>query len=198
MLSKFLGLIIALFFLAGEAAADTVYFKNGRKTEGRVVHEDKDRIELDVGFGSIWFQRQGILKIEKSTPAELDVDFQKHNQIFVNSTLNGKVKCTLLLDTGASIVLLSKKLGERLGVKMDNPRYFIEAQVADGRKVRAYYVKLDSLKVQELEATGVDAAILVDEAPGELNFKDGLLGMSFLGRYSTRIDYAKKKLIIET
>ena len=48
-----------------------------------------------------------------------------------------------------------------------------------------------------IEAKDVEATILLQDPPEKASFEDGLLGMSFLGRYKTHVDYSGKKFIIE-
>ena len=58
-----------LFFLI-EAYADTVYLKNGQSLEGLINKEDKDAVELNVGYGTVIFKTNEIERIYRSTPQE--------------------------------------------------------------------------------------------------------------------------------
>lgn len=75
---------------------------------------------------------------------------RESGHIFVQARINDKVPAELLLDTGASFVLLSNEIGRRLGVDKDKRKSIVKMQVADGRQVDAQYVLLESLKVQGL------------------------------------------------
>lgn len=134
----------------------------------------------------------------KSDPSEISVNFvDGHNSMLVDCMINTDTRATLLIDTGASICMLSKKLGEALKIDTSDPRYLSKVQVADGSFVPAYYTKLKSLRIQHVEAKDVEAAVLLQDLPANVSFKDGLLGMSFLGRYKAHVDYSAKKFIIE-
>ena len=109
--------------------------------------------------------------------------------------LNEKVEVSLVLDTGASIMMLRKDVVEKLGMDLDNVKPDMQAQLADGRKVDAKHIILESVKVQDSQAQNVDAAVLLDEAG--ITFGDGLLGMSFLNRFNFKVDQKEKKLILE-
>ena len=85
----------------------------------------------------------------------------------------------------------------KIGIDTSDPQYQTKVQVASGSFVPAFYTKLQSLKIQQIEAKDVDAVVLLQDLPADISFKDGLLGMSFLGRYSTHVDYSRKKFIIE-
>lgn len=134
-------------------------------------------------------------KEESLKPKEVLVS-RKDGHIFVQARLNDKIPAELLLDTGASFVLLSNEIGKKLGVDKDKKKSIIKMQVADGRQVNAQYILLESLKVQGVEAKKVDAAVLLDDAAG-INFKDGLLGMSFLKNFNFKIDQSNNRITLE-
>ncbi len=234
MVKALLLTLILLVVWLPDAAADTLYFKNGRKAEGLVVSEEGDSVVLNVGAGVIKVKKVELLRVERS-PAEdtealkfkwqaqkdenekkilernkqrarapetekVKVD-SKDGQITVKATINGRTSATLVLDTGATQVLLSKKTAKKLGITLKGDKDkenkdVIQVTVADGRKVKAQKVRLASLEVQGIKALNVDAAVLLDEKSGK-HFEDGLLGMSFLSRYIFRVDYARKELLLE-
>ena len=132
---------------------------------------------------------------ESLKPKEVLVS-RESGHIFVQARLNDKVPVELLLDTGASFVLLSSEIGRRLGVDKDKRKSIVKMQVADGRQVDAQYMILDSVKIQGVEAKNVDAAVLLDNAEG-INFKDGLLGMSFLKKFNFKIDQSNNRITLE-
>jgi len=110
--------------------------------------------------------------------------------------LNNKVDTTMVLDTGASLILLTRDVAEKLGYNLDRLRPNMKVQVADGRTVDAARIILDSVKVENSEAERVEASVLMEEK-GNFGFEDGLLGMSFLKRFNFKIDLKEKKLILE-
>lgn len=136
----------------------------------------------------------------KKEAAPKEVSFNKESgHVIVKALLNKKINATLVVDTGASGVLLSKSIGDKLGVMTDkstgqeNPT--IQLTLADGRKTEAQFVVLKSVKVQDAEAYDVEAAILRDDKVGVAY--DGLLGMSFLNRFNFKFDNKQEKLILE-
>jgi predicted aspartyl protease len=52
------------------------------------------------------------------------------------------------------------------------------------------------VKVENVEAEDVPAAVLT-EAITRPGYEDGLLGMSFLNRFTFKVDYNSGKLILE-
>jgi clan AA aspartic protease (TIGR02281 family) len=127
---------------------------------------------------------------------------QESGHLVVSAVLNKNVNTALLVDTGASVMVLSKSIGNKLGLinKLNKPgakeNPTVELTVADGRKVSAQYVILESVKVEEVEAEDVEAAILLEDN-NETSAFDGVLGMSFLKRFNFKFDNKQGKLILE-
>jgi clan AA aspartic protease (TIGR02281 family) len=139
------------------------------------------------------------LKKERLTkerePKRLDI-LQELGHIIVNATLNKKTAVQLLLDTGASVIVLSYNIGKRLGIDSYAGGNIVQLQMGDGRIINAKYILLESVNVQGVEADNVGAAVLLEDTP-DMAFKDGVLGMSFLNRFNFKIDQSKKQLILE-
>ncbi|MCM8801645.1 MAG: TIGR02281 family clan AA aspartic protease [Candidatus Omnitrophica bacterium] len=115
----------------------------------------------------------------------------KEKGILVDCLLNGTVKAKLMVDTGASLVILSKQIAQRLG--LDTSKERIPLILADGRKTEANPVILESIKVGDLELKNVSCAVLDRVSSPE----DGLLGMSFLENFLLSLDVKKNRLILE-
>ncbi len=110
----------------------------------------------------------------------------------VEVQINGNIKANLMVDTGASIVILSEPLGERLGVKNNKDFPSMSFNTAGG-KVESPLFVLQSLKIGEAEVFGLEAST-------NPNFKgavDGLLGMSFLGEFKVEIDRENSKMLLK-
>ena len=89
--------------------------------------------------------------------------------------LNG-VAMAMLVDTGASTVVLRPVDAQRLGVDIDKLRYNVPVQTANGTTYAAQ-IKLKRVAVGAIAFTEIDALV---SKPGAL--RDSLLGMSFLNR----------------
>ncbi|MDP2929628.1 MAG: retropepsin-like aspartic protease [Candidatus Omnitrophota bacterium] len=117
--------------------------------------------------------------------------------IVVEVLLNNKVKVNLVLDTGASIIALSPKVGEELGIDLsDVKKDIMEMRLADGSKTAAKAIMLDSVKVQDVEVKNVKAAIMLDQVPA-IGVTEGLLGMSFLSKFNLKTDFKTMKMSLE-
>jgi aspartyl protease family protein len=93
----------------------------------------------------------------------------------VRAQING-VPMTMLVDTGASTIVLKPADAQRLGIDIDRLRYSVPVQTANGTTYAAH-VRLRSLTVGPINLNDVEALVA---RPGAL--KENLLGMSFLSR----------------
>ena len=117
------------------------------------------------------------------------------NQIIVEAILNGFARARLVVDTGATITLLTGPIAERLGMPYGQEgKAAYEILLADGSKTLAQPVILESVRVGEAEVKGVEAAVIDTDSIGGT---DGLLGMSFLNNFVIRLDNQTSKLILE-
>ena len=100
-----------------------------------------------------------------------------HETVFLAKVqINEKEAGTFIVDTGATLVVLSQKLANRLQLDLNGAPLFL-AQTANGVSAGTGVV-LDHVAVQGLHANHVPAAIV--DGLGSI---DGLLGMSFLTRF---------------
>lgn len=84
-----------------------------------------------------------------------------------------------LVDTGATMVRISRQDAQRLGIDYTKGEQGYSI-VADGRRVQSWRIKLDSVSVGSIVLYNVDATV------GEGSVGFGLLGMSFLSRTEMR------------
>jgi len=115
--------------------------------------------------------------------------------IVLDCLLNNKTKATLVLDTGATYVMIRKNIAEKLGIDVYNLPINQTLSLANGQQVAGKYFILDSVKINGIEAKNIEAVVLLDEDI-DLGFSDGLLGISFLERFNFQIDYKNNKLIL--
>jgi clan AA aspartic protease (TIGR02281 family) len=120
----------------------------------------------------------------------------ERGQISVETLLNRKVKATLILDTGASLLVIKQSVAKQLGLDAAAIKEDIKLKLADGRESIAKHAVLASVSVQGVEAQNVDVAILAADVQDPY-LKDGLLGMTYLKNFSFKIDQKNKKLILE-
>lgn len=93
-----------------------------------------------------------------------------------------------ILDTGASMVAISEALAKRAGVDYDGAPQ-VTVRTANGVK-RARAVVLGRVELQGVSASHVDAAVVDTLGPDV----DGLLGLSFLSRFTVRVSQAEGRV----
>ena len=148
--------------------------------------------EMEDGPGTAWLHDVG------NRLAGLEGDFatvrvplrQDGRRTIVSARLNDQVEATLLLDTGASVVTISKAIAQRLGLSYD-PAAPLQVTLADGSQSAGYPVVLRSVAVGEARLEDVQAVVLARPPAPDL---DGLLGMSFLKAFSMTHDGASNRL----
>jgi clan AA aspartic protease (TIGR02281 family) len=114
------------------------------------------------------------------------------NSYFVDTKFNGYTTEKLLIDTGASLTILSKNLAHRLGIGRLDDRPKILVSTAGGRSwIRL--VRLDSVEVSGAVAEDVVVGVS-SELPPSLS---GLLGMTFLGDFVYQMDAPSGRLLLK-
>ncbi|MFQ5450970.1 MAG: TIGR02281 family clan AA aspartic protease [Nitrospinaceae bacterium] len=109
----------------------------------------------------------------------------------VETLLNNSVKARLMVDTGASLVILSDKLARKLGHRAGYGSPEIPFTTAGGM-VWMPILALDTLRVGDAKGQMVEAGI--NTQLGEL---DGLLGMSFLSDFKVEMDQTHSRMILK-
>ena len=115
--------------------------------------------------------------IHRSAPSSnssvtLQADTRGH--FMTKGQINGGSSVDMLVDTGASVIAIPASDARRLGINYKNGRIG-RANTANG-PVTVYIVKLDSVKIGDVELNQVEAMIQEEGLPFTL------LGMSFLNR----------------
>lgn len=98
---------------------------------------------------------------------------------WLTGSVNGQ-SVPFLVDTGATSVALNEAQARRLNIDFRVEGQPLTVNTASGT-VRGWRVKLDRVKVGDLEVLGVEAVVLEGGSPTE-----ALLGMSFMNRVSWR------------
>ncbi len=116
-------------------------------------------------------------RTEAQTDGERAVRIKRRpdGHFIARTELNG-FALAMLVDTGASTVVLKPADAQKLGIDIERLRYSVPVQTANGTTYAAP-VKLKRVKVGPIQFNEVDALV---SKPGAL--RDSLLGMSFLNR----------------
>ena len=116
-------------------------------------------------------------RADTQTDGDRAVRIQRRSDghFLARTELNG-FAMTMLVDTGASTVVLKPADAQRLGIDTERLRYSVPVQTANGTTYAAS-IKLKRVAVGPIQFTEIDALVA---KPGTL--RDSLLGMSFLNR----------------
>jgi aspartyl protease family protein len=120
-----------------------------------------------------------VLRADIRTEGERSVKFRRRQDgtYVVPAEANG-VPIKMLVDTGASWVVLTAEDGRRMGFDLEDLRYTVPVQTANGT-IYAASVRLRTLTVGKISINDVDA-LVAKRGP----LRENLLGLSFLNRLS--------------
>jgi clan AA aspartic protease (TIGR02281 family) len=128
------------------------------------------------------YMTKGRCAAETRGSAEVFSVARPNDTINLPVTING-VRGTLVLDTGATFVSLTNSFAQKAGVELDQGsivRLRTANGIVDGKRGRAQTIQLRSLLAKDVP--------IVVQAGGYGAGIDGLLGMSFLSRFTVNID----------
>ena len=99
------------------------------------------------------------------------------------AVFNGRAERMAIVDTGAGIMAITRKLARALGYKPENlPRSWI---ITSAGKLKVPMVTLDSVRIGGAEARKVRAAVIDFEGRGPVS---AVIGMSFLSAFVMEVD----------
>lgn len=115
--------------------------------------------------------------------------------VMVPTYVNGQGPFDFVLDTGASVTVLSTELAKSLGIQNGETKEGMGA----GGKVEVTMSKVESLAVgtyeqKDMQVAVVDFASLGKYCEGGLK---GVVGYNFLKKYSVTVDYLGRVLRLE-
>jgi aspartyl protease family protein len=131
-------------------------------------------------------QAQSTTDARTSRTVKLDGDSRGHFR--VDARIDGRT-IDLLVDTGASLVVINESTASRLGIFPRRSDYIGVSQTANGVSKFAP-VRLNRVEVNGITVWDVQAAVKPDEA-----LRTNLLGMSFLSR--VKWSYDRGRLVLE-
>lgn len=162
-----------------------------RALQGSLAKQTKRAARQDGAYYA-WFEDQ-LREMGGDFKSETVAVQREGQALFVKAVINGKTTGRFIVDTGATTTLLYREFAESLGLPDQAQIGEATTQVADGRKMKAKLVTLDSIAVGQSRVKNSVAAVVPVPSPGF----DGLLGMSFLSHFVMRIDSANNQLILD-
>lgn len=120
--------------------------------------------------------------LDEFVTADAKVTFDgRHHR--VQARLNHRATGTFMLDSGASVVTLSRAAAQRAGIDLQQMEP-TSVTLADGRDIDAHRATLALLEIGETRLT--DVAVIVMPTPPS-DTLDGLLGMNVLRQFVMRV-----------
>jgi len=152
----------------GETSAEGVTLLAANAQGARLRHAGR---ELNLGLST-----QVAGRLAPPALQNIAIPPDGHGQYRVRGTIDGQL-ADFLVDTGASVVVLSSRHARALGIAFDNGRKGT-VQTAQGT-VDAVFLTLDRVAVAGIEARGIQATVIEGDYPVDI-----LLGMTFLQHVS--------------
>jgi len=146
---------------------DPVWGESARRLDSLI----EDRISWDWG---------------QKVPLEI-----KGKQTIIAVRVNGNPGLRLLIDTGASLTVLSRSAIERMGLTVPNAARRVQLQTISGTTIASLMrtdLELGAVQLPEREIAIIDSVISPE--------LDGLLGMDILGNYEFMIDQKQALLLL--
>lgn len=167
-----------------------------KAAEKKAYQVDKKAEEIRKAGLDVYRQERYRAQVASARKARgrMKIKFAQGRFGLVEALINKRVTARLLVDTGASMVVISRAVAGRLGIEITKEMGTVSAVLADGSITKAVPVVLDSVKVGHSEVKNVDAAIS-EAPPGE--GLDGLLGMTFLRYFHVKLDSDENCLVLE-
>jgi clan AA aspartic protease (TIGR02281 family) len=125
-----------------------------------------------------------LANLEKTVISEKIPLRREGNSFYASVVVNGDHAVEMVVDTGASSMVLPYKTALDCGVKIDASAMTVQMVVASGSKFKSKLVTLDSVRVGKFTAEKVECVVL----PAEATNAPILLGMTFLGRFNFSIN----------
>jgi predicted aspartyl protease len=128
---------------------------------------------------------------KRSDSEGAEVDLLRKGEIWITEVLlNERVRKYLVVDSGASFMLISPKIAKELDITVNQNTPLIPMTTVSGY-ILVPLVTLKSVRVGKAEAENIEAVIYTLPSGG-----DGLLGNSFLNKYRVILDSIQGKMTL--
>jgi clan AA aspartic protease (TIGR02281 family) len=153
----------------------------------RMVEPETSRIPRDHGLPPP--PRGGRRAARAQSPSDTVRLERVRGNWFVDVVINDAQRATFLVDTGAFACAITPALADALGIQPEPGSAPVLVRGVTGSTF-AYMVVIPSLRVGDVEAENVRAVVM------PLNGMQGILGNTFLARFTTTLDPAQGLLTL--
>jgi clan AA aspartic protease (TIGR02281 family) len=127
-------------------------------------------------------------------PAPVGVPIvRRGSAILVRGRINAQVETLFLVDTGATLCVLTRTTAGHLGLTSSPLAALVPVHTASG-SIEAPLILVDLIQVGGAEARSVKA--IVHDVPGLSPDVGGLLGLSFLNHFTVEIDPVRGMMVL--
>jgi tetratricopeptide (TPR) repeat protein len=164
-------------------------FRNDPEAEG---HE-RDYLELLKALAGreVWILRPEVSRAELKLEPMFPGPGSPLRGYGLRVSFNDKASATLLLDTGASGVTISRKFAEKIGARKLSDQAL--EGIGKGSAVHGYHAWVDKVTIGALEFH--DCYVKV--APQTVADADGLIGTDIFEKFLVTVDFSARKLRLE-
>ena len=163
--------VLTTFLLAGSVAAIISFYLNPKlqepPTDPVETRENTETTAPSVASLSVEPQQANSARRLATIRSRPDGHY------WTRALVNKKSTVEFMVDTGASVVALTHKDAQKMGLRPDKLDYRWEIRTAGGVTMGAS-VKIDSIQINQVHVKNVDAMVL------KTDLQQSLLGMSFL------------------
>ncbi|GAB1264099.1 retropepsin-like aspartic protease family protein [Aurantivibrio infirmus] len=202
---KYLAFVFAIIFISKPAVALEIVVKGLFKDTAILIvdgqqkmlkagkRSDEGILLISADSRSAIVEIDGVrqtLTIEKFAPISTKSTEPEKATVRINATdgghyytqgrINGRA-VDFLIDTGATTIAMNRPTAEKLGIQYEKGEK-IRVSTANGI-AEAYRVRLNSVRIGNVEVKYVDAAVSLGDFPSKI-----LLGNSFLSRVNMRTE----------
>ena len=125
----------------------------------------------------------------------------RNNRFLVPVILNEKQPATFLLDTGASITVITPDLARRAGIEVPSAGLQSRARMASEQEVDVSVIRLKSIRIGMARVDNLGVALYelggMDKVAQPPLVVDGLLGADVLSRFTTTINPDAGRLTLQ-
>lgn len=163
--------ILSTFLLAGGVAAVISFYLNPKLDQAETEMAAPPSAETDTSpsVASLAVENQP----QSSARRMATIRSRPDGHYWTRALVNKKSSVEFMVDTGASVVALTYKDAQKMGLRPDQLDYRWEIRTAGGITMGAS-VQIDSIQINQVHVKNVDAMVLRSD------LQQSLLGMSFL------------------
>lgn len=176
--------VLGTFVLAGGVAALISFYLDPKFSEPATVPEQAPASAPNVSSLAVEPPVQ-----QNSARRSATISARPDGHYWTRALVNRKTSVEFMVDTGASVVALTYRDAQKMGLRPETLDYKWEIRTAGGI-TKGASVKIDSIQINQVHVRNVDAMVL------RTDLSQSLLGMSFL-RELYSYEFRGNRMIIQ-